>query len=230
MSEAQVKAVVGLRRYGKTSHVIRMTQDLPRVVYYDTLCDDYQEGVVCQSMEIFERFWRGVYQHRFRISLKPDNAEEYFPRFCALAWECKDLWIVVDEVHLFGGNSVCEEFRKLVTCGGHRGIGIIGITQEPKLLGKLFRSQATVWDVFKLLEGDDRDYMLRRLPGVRASQLIALQKYEYIHYEDGADCYWRCKDDDATGAVAACNEAIPYETEAPAPAGDANPGQHADAG
>lgn len=230
MSDAPVKAVVGLRRYGKSSHVVRMTQEAPRVVYYDTLNDDYSEGVVFRDVGQFEQFWRRVYQGRFRISLKPPNPQAYFPRLCELVWNCERLVCVVDEVHLYGGNHAPEQFVKLITAGGHRDIELIGVTQEPKLLGKLYRSQATTWDVFKLLEEDDRDYMRRRLGGVSELQLATLAKYEYLHYEDGADCYWRCKDDDETGQVAAFRERIDYETQAPAAAGIADPGQHADAG
>jgi hypothetical protein len=208
-----------------------MTRAAPRVVYYDTLGDDYRDGIVCRDIGIFERFWRGVYDARFRICLKPaERYLEYFPRFCQLAWECQDLIVVVDEVHLFGGNYCCQEFTRLITAGGHRNIELLGATQSPKRLGELFRSQATCWHVFKLLEPRHIDYLCERLAGVSAAAICGLERYDYLHYEDGESCYWRCRDDDASGVVAASKEAIPYDTQTPISPGGANPGQHPDAG
>jgi len=228
LTDAQVKAVVGLRRYGKSSHVRIITRQAARVVYYDTLGDDYAEGIVCREPEIFERFWRGVYQGKFRISLKPSDPIGYFPRFCDLVWECQDLTVVVDEVHLFGGNWPCKRFTQIITGGGHRGLELVGVTQAPKKLGELLRSQATVWDVFKLLEGSHRDYVLDRLPGVDPVQLAGLDRYDYLHYEDGADCYWRCRDDLRTATTQ--REVWSYATKDSASAARTDPVQHADAG
>jgi hypothetical protein len=228
MSDAQVKAVVGLRGYGKTAHTRVLTAAAERVLFYDTLGNDYSEGVVCRDVTTFERFWLRVYQHRFRISLKPVDPMEYFPRLCALAYECGNLTLVVDEVQLyFRGACCCTEFTKIITAGRHAGVELIGVTQAPKKLGELLRSQAAWWDVFAIREPDHAKYISDRCVGMDLSQVLALRKYEYLHYEDGADNYWRCTDDLDSGQTR--REAIPYETEAPAAAGDADPGQHADA-
>ncbi len=228
MEYAQNKAVVGLRRFGKSSHVCVLTKDAPRVVYYDTLNDDYSEGIVCRDVTTFERFWRGVYRSRFRISLKPSSPLKYFPRFCELVWECGDLVMVVDEAHLYFRGEFCDEaFTKIITGGGHRGIELIAVTQKPKRVSDLLRSQTTWWDVFALREGKHRDYMADRLPGVDPMQLQTLERFQYLHYEDGADCYWRCKDDLRTGRMN--QERIEYATQAPPVAVHASDGQHAPA-
>ncbi len=228
MTNTEVKAVVGLRRHGKSSHVVRMTQGSSRVIFYDTMGDDYAEGIVCRDPETLEKFWRGVYRGKFRISFKPPDPIGYFPRMCDLVWECQNLTFVVDEVHLYGGNWPCQRFTQIITGGGHRDIELIGVTQCPKKLGELLRSQATTWDVFRLLEGRHRDYILDRLPGIDPAQLQALERYEYLHYEDGADGYWRCKDDLRTGRMEC--KSLAYATQAPAPAPRADPVQHEDAG
>lgn len=228
MSEAQVKAVAGLRGYGKSSHVDQMTATSPRVLFFDTLGDDYNSGVVFRELGALESFWRSVYASRFRLVYKPVDPLKDLPRICELAFTCRDLVCVIDEIQLFFRGASCPiELTKLITGGRHAGVELIGVTQAPKKLGELLRSQAEVWDIFALREPDHAKYVAERCVGVDVSQILALRKYEYLHYEDGADCYLRCTDDLASGQTR--SERIAYETQAPAPASGSDPRQHADA-
>jgi len=224
--EAVVKAVVGLRRYGKSTHVTRLTAGAPRVLFFDSLNDDYNEGVVCRDLAVLEKFWRRTYRGRFRITYKPVDPLTHLPRICELAYACGDMILVVDEVQLFfRGNWCSPEFTKIITAGGHPGVELIGVTQAPKRLGELLRSQAHEWHIFALREDDHIDYVKKRCSGIDPAQIRALQKYQYLHYVDGEDCYWRCIDDLTTGQTR--KEEIAYATEAPRC--DPAVGQHADA-
>ncbi|HER34049.1 MAG TPA: ATP-binding protein [Halothiobacillaceae bacterium] len=216
-SEAQVKAVAGLRGHGKSSHVVQMTRDVPRVLYYDSLGDDYAQGIVCRDLAVLESFWRRTYQHRFRISYKPVDPMADLPRICELAYECGDMTLVIDEIHLYFRGAFCPtELTKIITAGRHAGVELIGVTQAPRKLGELLRSQAAVWDIFAIREPAHAKYLAERCVGVDISQILSLRKYEYLHFEDGAECYWRCTDDLDSGQTR--NEALPYETDAPTPA------------
>jgi hypothetical protein len=227
--DAQVKAVAGLRGYGKSTHVQTMTADIPRVVFYDTLGNDYSDGVVCRDLATLERFWRGVYRRRFRISYKPIDPQADLPRICELAYACGDMTLVIDEIQLYFRGACCPvELTKIITAGRHAGIELIGVTQAPKKLGELLRSQASTWDVFAIREPDHAKYLADRCVGMSMAQILALQKYEYLHYEDEADCYWRCIDDLASGQTR--RERIDYETQAPASTPGSDPRQHANAG
>jgi len=228
MSDAVVKAVVGLRRYGKSTHVVQMTRDCPRVVFYDSLNDDYNQGIVCRTWREFAKLWLDCYQTNFRITFKPDNPLEYFDQFCAMAYGCGDCTIVVDEVQLyFRGAWCCPPFTKLITAGGHVDVELIGVTQAPKRLGELLRSQAHEWHVFALREDVHVKYVTDRCPGLSVDLIKTLPKYDYLHFVDGADCYWRCKDDPTTGRT--WKEEINYEGQTLAVASSADSREHDDA-
>jgi hypothetical protein len=229
MSNAVVKAVVGLRQYGKSTHVVTMTRACRRIVFYDSLNDDYNQGVVCRNWRVFKRLWKASYRGNFRITYKPEDPLETFPAFCRLAFVCGDMTAVVDEVQLyFNGAFCCPEFTRLITAGGHPGVELIGVTQAPKRLGELLRSQAHEWHVFGLREKSHVDYIAERCPGLDRDLILTLPKLDYVHYVDGADCYWRCRDDPATGTVR--KVVMAYGKESPASRPRTDSGEHAAAG
>jgi len=213
MSDAVVKAVVGLRRYGKSTHVVNMTRGCVRIVFYDSLNDDYNQGIVCRDWQFFKRLWLASYREYFRITFKPSNPMEYFDEFCMLAYECGNCTIVIDEVQLyFRGAWCCGSFTRLITAGGHVDVELIGVTQAPKRLGELLRSQAHEWHIFALREDVHVKYVTDRCPGVSVDLVKTLPKYEYLHFVDGAEHYCRCKDDPLSGRT--WKEVIEYEGQA----------------
>jgi len=196
MDEAVVKAVAGLRGYGKTSRVLELTRETRRVLYYDSLGDDYSEGVVCRSRPVLEKLWHASYRGPFRISYKPVDPVADLPRICELAYACGDMTLVVDEIQLyFRGQYCAPELTKVITGGRHVGLELIGVTQAPKHLGELLRSQAREWFVFAIREPSHVKYLADRLVGVDPNLIMNLQKWEYLHYVDGRDYYERCIDD-----------------------------------
>lgn len=205
--QATVRAVVGLRGYGKTTKVVSVAQEFPRVFYYDSLGDDYRDGIICRDRQVLEKFWRGVYRlPAFRIVYRPVDPVAEFPRICELVWACADkdhpVLFVVDEVQLYSHGPWCPpEFTKIITGGRHRGIDLIGVTQAPKKLGELLRSQAHEWFAFAVREPDQAAYLGDRLAGVDESHFRLIEKFQYVHYVDGADQAWVCKDDLASGEV-----------------------------
>lgn len=226
--QAIVRAVVGLRGYGKSTKVVQLAKMFPRVLYYDTLGDDYKDGVICRDRGVLERFWRGVYRLPFRIVYRPSDPVADFPRICELVTACGDMLFVVDEVQLYSHGPWCPpEFTKVITGGRHAGIDLIGVTQAPKKLGELLRSQAHEWFVFGVREPDQVRYLSDRLPGVPDDRFESLGKYQYVHYVDGADCYWSCLDDLYTGRTD--RVPCPYATKASASGPASDSGEHADA-
>jgi hypothetical protein len=222
--------VVGLRGYGKSTKVVSLAREFPRVLYYDSLGDDYTDGVICRDGGVLEKFWRGVYRlPSFRIVYRPVDPISEFARICELVWECGDLLFVVDEVQLyFRGGVCCPEFTKIVTGGRHAGIDLIGVTQAPKKLGELLRSQAHEWYVFAVREPDQAAYLSERLAGVDKSCFETMEKFRYVHYLDGQDPAWIYYQEASgeTRKLYTVNHAL--QTPAPGPGGD--PGEHADVG
>jgi hypothetical protein len=58
--QAIVRAVVGLRGYGKTTKVTSLAAACPRVLYYDSLGDDYRDGIIIQSAQVLNASARCV--------------------------------------------------------------------------------------------------------------------------------------------------------------------------
>ena len=196
MSDAGIIAVVGLRRYGKSTHVVRLANASDRVIFYDTLNDDYNEGVVCRDWLAFRELWVASYRGRFRITYKPQNPMEHFAEFCDMAFACGSCTVVIDEIQLyFRGACCCPELTKLITAGGNARVTVIGVTQMPKRLGGVLRSQAHQWDIFALREKSHIDYVVERCPGVDPVLIKTLPKYEYLCFIDGAEFYQQCRDD-----------------------------------
>jgi len=228
--QAIVRAVVGLRGYGKSTKVTALAKDFPRVFYFDTLGDDYTDGIIVRDRRTLERFWRGVYRLPFRIVYRPSDPVAEFPRICELIWECGNLLFVVDEVQMYShGPWSVPAFTKIITGGRHAGLDLVGVTQAPKKLGELLRSQAHEWFVFGVREPDQAHYLSERLAGVPDDVFRMLEKYHYVHYVDGADECWICKDVPATGGT---DKLVSVLRDAKAlisgPASDS--GEHADAG
>jgi hypothetical protein len=220
--QAIIRAVVGLRGYGKSTKVTALAKSFPRVFYYDTMGNDYMDGVICRDLRVLERFWRGVYRLPFRIVYRPQDPVADFPRICELIWECGCLLFVVDEVQMFSHGAYAPfEFTRIVTGGRHRDINLIGVTQAPKKLGELLRSQAHEWFVFGVREPDQAHYLSERLAGVSDDVFRMLEKFQYVHYVDGADECWVCKDVPATGGM---EKLLPVLRDAkavtPGPAGE----------
>jgi hypothetical protein len=202
MDEAIVRAVAGLRGFGKTSRVLELTRNEPRVLFYDSLGDDYSEGVVCRSLAVLEKLWHRSYRGPFRLSYKPVDPIADVARICELAYACGDMLLVVDEIQLYFRGQWCSpELTKVITGGRHVGLGLIGVTQAPKRLGELLRSQAREWFVFAMREPDHVKYLTDRLVGVDPAHILMLDRWEYLHYVDGWDNYELCIDDLATHTV-----------------------------
>jgi len=227
VSDDGVIAVVGLRRYGKSTHVIRLANASDRVIFYDTLNDDYNEGVVCRDWLDFKKLWLASYRGRFRITYKPENPMYYFAEFCEMAFDCGNCTVVIDEIQLyFRGSCCCPELTKLITAGGHACVTVIGVTQMPKRLGEVLRSQAHEWHIFALREDAHVKYVAERCPGVDPVLIKTLPKYEYLHFVDGKEFYEHCKDDVNSEHID-CRR-LEYEGSVTPTRRDADPDKHND--
>ncbi len=224
--DAIIKVVFGQRGSGKTTKAAALVADKPRLVVYDSLGHDYRNGVVCEDRQIFELLWRVTYRGRFRLVYRPHDPVAEFPDVCRLASACGNLSFLVEEVDLYFRAAQCDPaFTNVISRGRHDGIELIAVTQCPTGFGSLLRAQAHEWFIFATREPRHVAYLTERCAGVDAQQILSLQQFEYLHYIDGADCYWRCLDDLTTGQTR--TEEIRYANEAPRC--DAATGEHADA-
>lgn len=224
--QAEIKVVFGQRGSGKTTRAAALVADKPRVLVYDSLGHDYCNGVVCEDRRTFERLWRASYRGRFRLVYRPRDPQAEFPEICRLASACGNLSFLVEEVDLYFRAAQCDPaFTNVISRGRHDGVELIAVTQCPTGFGSLLRAQAHEWYIFATREPRHVDYLVDRCVGLDPQRVLALQKFEYLHYVDGGDCYHLCRDDLATGQTR--KEQIAYATEAPRC--DPATGEHADA-
>lgn len=206
MSEPVVICIAGMTGSGKTTKATSLVSDLPRVLYHDTLCEDYDDGVVIEDRRELGFFWRGVCDGAFRIVYRPADPNEHYNLICDQVYDVGNMAFVVDETHMFCQNGKCIDraFTHLIAKGRHHGINLVCMTQAPKQLADFLRSQAHEWFCFMLKEPAHVRYMVDRFGGlVTADDIVGLQRFEYLHYRDygegGTPDVRKCKDDLATG-------------------------------
>jgi len=185
MDEATIAIVFGKRGSGKTVKATNLVADESRVLFYDTLCHDYTDGVIVDSLEELKAFWRKVYRGSFRIIYRPTDPQGDFPEICRLVYEAGDIYFVVEEVDMFfKGDTTSPEFRQIIQRGRHARVSLVGVTQRPKGFGRLLTSQVHDFYVFRVTEPVDADYFRERLSQDAAGKLAGLGQYQYLHYID----------------------------------------------
>ena len=220
MNEPVVRCVVGMTGSGKTTKAVALASACPRSLCYDTLCEDYSEGVVFEDRRALGEFWKRVAAGSFRLIYRPDDPNADFPLFCDQVYDVGDMAFVVDEADTFckQGKCIDREFTHLIGKGRHRDINLICMTQAPKMLADFLRSQAHEWFCFMLKEPAHVQYMAARFGGlVTAADILGLNRFEYLHYRDyganGIPDIHKCKDDLITGRV--YSELLNHEAENP---------------
>jgi hypothetical protein len=206
--ESVVRCVVGMTGSGKTTKAVSLVADCPRVLYYDTLCEDYSDGVVFDDPRRLGAFWEHVCAGSFRLVYRPDDPNRDFPLFCEQVYDVCRMAFVVDEAHQFCrcGKCIDVEFTHLIGKGRHRDINLVCMSQAPKQLSDFLRSQAHEWFIFMLKEPAHVKYIVERCGGlVSAADITSLRRFEYLHYRDygvdGTPDVRKCKDDLTTGTT-----------------------------
>jgi hypothetical protein len=211
---AGIRLIFGQPQSGKTTRVRTLTARFPRVLWYDTACHDYRDGVICYSLPELKGFWRSVYRNRFRIVYRPQGStreerrlsrkiDPEFDAVCDLVRLCEDMVFAVDEVDRYAErNEYDDAFTDLIRRGeGHYGVDLIVATQFPQGIGRVLTAATRTFDIFQAAEADHIRYFVKRCGGIDPQDIRTLPKYVYIHYEQGADSYWICKDDLRTGGT-----------------------------
>jgi hypothetical protein len=193
---SDIAVIFGKRGSGKTVKARNLVAGRDRVLFYDTLCHDYHDGVVCDSLGELRAFWLKVYRGSFRIIYRPVDPEGDFAAVCKLVYAAGDMAFVVEEVDIFfRGGVTCPEFRHIIQRGRHEGIELVGVTQRPRGFGRLFTSQAERFYVFRATEPVDLDYFRDRLGEKVAAVLPELEQYHYVRYIESEQRYTVEKDD-----------------------------------
>ena len=168
------------------------------MLYLDTLCKDYTNGVIVETLDELRTFWLSCYRSNFRIIYRPtEKPQTIFPAVCDLVFLAKDMTFVVEECDtFFSGRETCDEFENVIRRGRKEGIELICVTQRPVGFGRMLTSQIDDFYIFRAKEPPDLRYFRDRLGVEVADQLPDLPRYHYLYTDDTTDKPVEvCKDD-----------------------------------
>jgi len=188
MDRADIKLIVGKTGSGKTFKCLNLTRHTERVIYFDTQGKDYTDGVMFYNLDELSRFWLKVYRGKFRLIYRPLDPMAEFEEICKLAFTCGNLTIVTEELpSLCGSQFIGAEFRKVIFRGRMQDIHFIGLMQRPIGIHRDITSQATEIFIFNIDEPGDVKYFTSRIGQNIEERIRALEKYQYLHWIDGAE-------------------------------------------
>jgi hypothetical protein len=196
MSEAIKTIVFGKTGGGKTEKVKKLVADHSRVLFFDTLCHDYNQDVIINTFDQLKKFWRKCFTGNFRIVYRTIDHDEDFPKVCRLVKACKNMSFVVEESDLFfKSGTCCRELRKLIFQGRHYGVNLYAVTQRPFGIGRGLTSQTKEFYIFRSNEPVDIKYFKYRCGQEVAEKIKTLGQYEYIEFLDYGNNEWSIKKD-----------------------------------
>lgn len=187
MDRPDNRLMIGKTGSGKTVKACKLIEDRPRVVIFDTLGDDYSDGVMFYDLAELKRFWAQphIYRRRFRLIYRPTNEVEEFDEVCDLAYKCGNLTFVAEELDLFcPPRQLTPGIRHILKRGRHADIRFIGITQRPYGIDRVVTGMCNEVYVFRTDEPRDIKYLCERLGDGIAAKIAALGEYEYVLKKD----------------------------------------------
>ena len=185
MEKADIELVVGKTGSGKTCKVVKLIEDRKRVIMFDTQGKDYSDGVMFYDLHELRNFWLKVYRGRFRLIYRPLDPMSEFEEICKIAFLCRDLTIVAEELpSLCTPAIIGEEFRKVIFRGRTNDIRFIGLMQRPIGIHRDITSQANEIFIFNVDEPGDVKYFRNRIGQDIEEKIRLLEPYQYLHWTD----------------------------------------------
>ena len=145
----------------------------------------YELGVTCLSIDEVKDLWKKNTE-KFKIIYAPLDVEEEFEEICELVYLCGDLTFVVEEMDTFSrqGVPVGDNYKNVIQRGRHKNIEMIGISQRPFGIPRIITAQAK--EIYSFIQKEPRDIAyLKDYIGEEADKIPLLEKYNYLHYNNG---------------------------------------------
>ncbi|HUO59492.1 MAG TPA: AAA family ATPase [Candidatus Acidoferrales bacterium] len=185
--------VIGVRGYGKTTEVARMTNGTSgRAWFIDTLGTHdhlFRAVTVHQPGELRAAALKG--QRRIRYVPLSGDLKKHFEAICKLAMSFGNLVVTVDELDKYcseeyGRRRMSNELNDVVQYGRHRRVAMLGVTRVPQDIAKGYRSQC---ERLLLFHTDEADHLAAvresGCPQEIVNKLTSLPKYKYLQWQRG---------------------------------------------
>lgn len=143
----------GKTQHGKTYFIRKaILRQVRNYVVYNTKAEGkYREfGVNVSSVEQLRRV---ILEGATRVVYIPhDLSKEHFDEVCRVLWETSQNFLfVVEEVQTYGAAGYCTPwFKRMITQGEERGIGILATTQSPVNAPWDFKDNTSYMILFRL--------------------------------------------------------------------------------
>jgi len=179
----EVILVSGQRRVGKTTFIKeKLIPPMKRTIIYDTAYDfTKKDGLIINNPEMIKDL---LFKYSNKIIFQPLRHEvEVFDAVCKnVFWRTTNTMFVVEELADFcTTHKIPPNFSHLVRVGGHKGHGIIGVTQRPPLLNNLFRSQTQHGFYFAHPTIEDKELFKKWFGKEIAEKIYTLPKFNYFY-------------------------------------------------
>src|SRR4030066_2407162 len=187
MTEKKITLIFGKRGTGKSYLANKLIENEKRLLIFDTL-GEYNNGVVFDARYAgrFREFWKRVYRGNFRLIYRPLNPEAEIDGIAGRVFLLGNMTFLVEELDCYCPSwQISDAFAHIIQRGRHNNISLIGVTQRPFGIHRLLTSQAKEIYIFGTNEPRDRDYLKLLLGEQIEAKLDQLQKYQYVHWQEG---------------------------------------------
>ena len=145
---------------GKTTLAKKLIEKKERLLIFDPL-QEYSGSIFSTFESLCDYFLdssRQVERKKFRVVCRFETDIE--PEFLfRLAWELRDVTILVEEASLFLSPRTPTFFHNLINQGRHRNVSIIAVVRRAPELSIQFRAMCTSVITFEQTEPRDLDHL-----------------------------------------------------------------------
>ena len=151
---------------------------------------EYIEGVTfnVEDCPTFRQFWKKVYKRGFRLIYRPTDLKIEIEWIADAVYILGDVTFLIEEI-----DAVCTPYdihwtlQQIIQRGRHKNIRLIGVTPAPFGIHRNLTRQAKDIFVFNTKEPRDLQYLRGLLGQAVEAPLIALEQYEFLHWQDGEE-------------------------------------------
>ena len=184
-----IRTILGHKGYGKTTlvktKVMEERRTRGRVLVVDTMAE-FADVTLRVNLRDAARYMRNDGFALSVVIMAED--EDALDDVCALAWNTRDMLVVLDEASRWQTPSyIPSALRRLLSYGRHAELDQIYSARRPTELHRLSTSECDFLDCFAMREPRDLAYLRAYISEDVAATVQRLPHFSYVEYSTGAD-------------------------------------------